>query len=116
DAAARGGPRAGGVVGVAGGGLPRGLSRPARRTCPSDPSDRRNGGGNQMAERRATVLWRTLAVSATVVAAAALAGVPAVAQSDPNADAATMGSWAGLDKDLSGVTIKMAAIGGQPYE
>jgi multiple sugar transport system substrate-binding protein len=70
-----------------------------------------------MAERTAGSMRRTLAVAAaTVVTAGMLAGLPAAAQTDPNADAATMGAWAGLDKDLTGTTIKMAAIGGQPYE
>ena len=35
---------------------------------------------------------------------------------DFNVDAATLGAYAGIDKDLSGVELRMAMIGGQPYE
>lgn len=45
---------------------------------------------------------------AAAFAATALGAGTAVAQDEP--------AFAGLDKDLSGVTIKMATIGGQPYE
>lgn len=70
-----------------------------------------------MAERQAATTRRALAGTAVaVVAVAMLAGMPAAAQGDPNADAATKGAYAGLDKDLTGITIKMANIGGQPYE
>jgi multiple sugar transport system substrate-binding protein len=70
-----------------------------------------------MTERTAATMRRTLAGTAVaVVAAAMLVGLPVAAQDDPNADAEAKGAYAGLDKDLSGVTIRMAAIGGSPYE
>ena len=69
-----------------------------------------------MTERH-TVTRRVFAGAvATMVTAAMLTAGPVAAQDDPNADAETMGAWAGLDKDLSGVTIRMANIGGAPYE
>ena len=45
---------------------------------------------------------------AAAFVASALGASVAVAQDEP--------AYAGLDKDLSGMTIKMATIGGQPYE
>jgi multiple sugar transport system substrate-binding protein len=41
---------------------------------------------------------------------------PAEPTKTPEPAAETPGSYAGLDKDLSGVTIRMANIGGSPYE
>lgn len=57
--------------------------------------------------------------AAAGLAAAALVTAPAQAQDaseGPTGSTAPRGSYAGLDKDLSGVTIKLATIGGQPYE
>jgi multiple sugar transport system substrate-binding protein len=56
--------------------------------------------------------------AAAGLATAALVTAPVQAQdASPAASSATpRGTYAGLDKDLSGVTIKMATIGGQPYE
>jgi multiple sugar transport system substrate-binding protein len=45
---------------------------------------------------------------AAAFVASALGASVAVAQDEP--------AYAGLDKDLTGITIKMATIGGQPYE
>lgn len=66
-----------------------------------------------MTERRTATTRKVFAGAvATMVSAGMLTAGPVVAQDD----AATMGEWAGLDKDLSGVTIRMANIGGAPYE
>ena len=60
--------------------------------------------------RDSKTIWsRRLALPlATAFAVTALGASAAVAQDEP--------AVAGLDKDLSGITIKMAAIGGSPYE
>lgn len=57
-------------------------------------------------------------MAAAGLATAAVATAPVHAQdASPAASSETpRGAYAGLDKDLSGVTIKLATIGGQPYE
>lgn len=49
-------------------------------------------------------------------APAATEAPPATSDMDYNADAATMGAYAGIDKDLTGVSLRVATIGGAPYE
>lgn len=61
-----------------------------------------------MRDTRITRSGRLALPLAAAFAATALGAGTTLAQDEPQ--------YAGLDQDLSGVTIKMAAIGGQPYE
>ena len=61
-----------------------------------------------MRETKITRSGRVAIPLAAAFAATALVGGTAFAQDEP--------AYAGLDKDLSGVTLKIATIGGAPYE
>ncbi len=58
--------------------------------------------------RDSKTITRLAVPMAAALAVSALGAGSAMAQEGP--------AYAGLDKDLSGITIKMATIGGQPYE
>ena len=58
--------------------------------------------------RDSKTITRLAVPMAAALAVSALGAGTAMAQDGP--------AYAGLDKDLSGITIKMATIGGQPYE